>query len=674
MSAAELTAALACTVLTAASLTVLGVVGRRILLPTWRGTAAVTGGMAIVLSTTVSVGQLLGAVGLINRWAVVSVLVTAAAVVLVVVRRWPRHTAASAARDPVLPIAAPRSSPPATALAMFAVLVVLGVWLARTVIALRRGITDPDSLGYHLPLTHVFASSGFADPSRLQHAYLPVYTYPGNDELVSAMALVVSHSVVFSTVKNLLFALASLVAAHAIGARARASLPAMVSVALVLGLPVAAFTVPGHAKNDAIVVCAVLVGLACLLLAQGEAAPMVLAAGCGGVVIGTKLSSVAAGGALVVWVLVEVYRRGRLCRWRSMVLALVAALITGAPWYVRNLVTFGNPLPLAHLSIGPVRLAFISSPETSRTKSIASFLVKGDYYGGTFFRGLIGAVGPLGLLAFLAGATGLVVGLWSGGWRRRIAGFGLLLAVAYLATPASAYTDLQGRPISYAVTINLHYGFTAAAVCLLALAVSLPPRLTSWTLPVLTVAVTLAGIPVGRAFAFWFTDMGGTGFTVLVMTAAMGAAAIGLRRAGHARWRRAATVSVVMSLLSVASIAGSQPTQATEDPVARVLAAPPRLRIAANVGYLGTIYGPGGRHDVEILARDVDRVPLPFLTCQSFMQAIATRHPDVVAVNVAGEAHDWVAADPALRLEAAGPRSQVYSLIGVPGSQCSPGP
>lgn len=671
MSPAALLAALACTAVVMGSLTVVGIAGRRILLPSWRGSAAVTGGMAIVLLSTVALGQVLGAVGMLNRWAAVVSAFAAAAAALVAMRRWAPsgETMGAAAPDP-----GPRASATSTALATFAILVVLGFWLVRTVVALRRGMTDPDSVGYHLPLTHVFASTGVADPNRLPHAYLPIYTYPGNDELISAVALAVSQSVVFSTVKNLLLAIGSLVAAHAIGAKARASVPAMVSVAVVLGLPIAAFTVPGHAKNDALVVFAVLVGLACLLLAGEKAAPLVLAAGCGGVVTGTKLSSVVAGGALVLWALAAVYRRGRTRRWRTMALAVLASLATGVPWYVRNLLTFGNPVPLARLSIGPLSLPSIPSVELERTKSIASFLLRRQYYSATFFEGLVGAVGPVGLLVVLAGAVGLLVGLRAGGWRRGTAAFGLLLTIAYLMTPATAYTDLEGRPIAYGVLINVHYALPAAAVCLLALALSLPTRLTSWALPVLAVGVTLAGLPVGREFAFWFTEVGGAGFGVLVLAAAAGAVAAGLKRSGQAGWWRATAVAAILTPLCLASIVASQPDQRTEDPVARYLAAAPRARIAANVGYLGTLYGPGGRHDVTILARVVDRVPLPFTTCRSFMAEVAARQSDLVAVNIAGEAYDWAVADPALRLEAAGPRSQLYSVTGVPGSLCPPTP
>lgn len=663
--------ALACIAMVVGSLSVVGVAGRRILLPGWRGSAAVTGGMAIVLLSTVTLGQVLGALGLLNRWAAVVASAAVAAAALLALRRWPTRGEITSNADPD---PGPEASAASTAFATFAILVVLGFWLVRTVVALRRGMTDPDSVGYHLPLTHVFASTGVADPNRLPHAYLPIYTYPGNDELVSAFALAVSQSVVFSTVKNLILAIGSLVAAHAIGAKARASVPAMVSVAVVLGLPIAAFTVPGHAKNDALVVFAVLVGLACLLLAGEKAAPLVLAGGCGGVVIGTKLSSVVAGGVLVLWTLVAAYRRGRPRRWRTMTLVVLASLAAGVPWYVRNLLTFGNPVPLARLSIGALSLPSVPSVELERTKSIASFLLRRQYHSATFFEGLVGAVGPVGLLVVLAGAAGLVVGLRSGGWRRGTAAFGLLLTVAYLTTPATAYSDLEGRPIAYGVTINVHYALPAAAVCLLVLAVSLPIRLTSWALPVLAVGVTLAGLPVGREFAFWFTDIGGAGFGVLVLAAAAAAVAVGLKRSGQAGWRRATAVAAILTPISLASIVGSQPDQRTEDPVARYLAAAPRTRIAANVGYLGTLYGPGGRHDVTILSQVVDRVPLPYVTCGSFMAAVTSLQSDLVAVNIAGEAYDWAATDPALRLEAAGPRSQLYSVIGLPGSRCPPTP
>ena len=81
------------------------------------------------------------------------------------------------------------------------VALVAAVWTAATVVTARRGIYDPDSLGYHLPFATLFAQTGFADPTGFRFPTAPIQFFPANDELLSALGLLLTESVAFAVVK-----------------------------------------------------------------------------------------------------------------------------------------------------------------------------------------------------------------------------------------------------------------------------------------------------------------------------------------------------------------------------------------------------------------------------------------------------------------------------------------
>ena len=93
------------------------------------------------------------------------------------------------------------------------VVLVAAIWIARTIIAVHRGINDPDSLSYHIPFAVTFAQTGFANQHLYSFPSQGDQFFPANDELLSAIALVLTRSIVFAVVKNLLFGGFVLVAA-----------------------------------------------------------------------------------------------------------------------------------------------------------------------------------------------------------------------------------------------------------------------------------------------------------------------------------------------------------------------------------------------------------------------------------------------------------------------------
>ena len=53
------------------------------------------------------------------------------------------------------------------------------------------------------------------------------------------------------------------------------------------------------------------------------------------------------------------------------------ALALGGSWYLRNAITYGNPVPPAHLAIGPLHLRLIDAPWKQYEVSVLRFLVHG---------------------------------------------------------------------------------------------------------------------------------------------------------------------------------------------------------------------------------------------------------------------------------------------------------
>ena len=71
-------------------------------------------------------------------------------------------------------------------------------------------------------------------------------------------------------------------AAHALGKAFRAGVVSVAAAAIVLGLPVIAFSQPGEAENDSLVLLSLMAALAFLAYARDRPAPYVLAMACAG--------------------------------------------------------------------------------------------------------------------------------------------------------------------------------------------------------------------------------------------------------------------------------------------------------------------------------------------------------------------------------------------------------
>ena len=129
-------------------------------------------------------------------------------------------------------------------------------------------------------------------------------------------------------------------------------------VAALMATPSLVATQPGGGYDD-IVGLALLLACAAILInnhaARGRSrlVGVVIASLAAGLALGTKWTFIVPIGALTLGVFV-VAGRGRRLRDTSFWLAGVA--LTGSFWYVRNWVAVGNPVPSAHVKVGPFSL------------------------------------------------------------------------------------------------------------------------------------------------------------------------------------------------------------------------------------------------------------------------------------------------------------------------------
>ncbi len=637
---------------------VVSVTVKRLFFAAWSGSLAVTTVAMVWLCWALALGQLLGAVGLLRRGALLGAALLSAVAAITVARAADlpdRRRTADPSTAPAATEAAKAEGWGDLALTGGTVLLVAfvaAIWTARTVIALHRGINDPDSLGYHLPFMVTFAQSGYADQHRLLIPLVPIQFFPANDELLSAIALAITHTLAFAAAKNLIFGGLAVVSAHAMGKAFGAARLTMAATAIVLGFPVVAFSQPGEAVNDALLLAVLVGALAVLAHARDRPAPYVLVLGCAGLMLGIKFSAIvpAAGlGAMAATLLlVRVPRH----RWRWAGAGIVASAAMGGSWYIRNAVNYGNPVPPVDVGLGPVHLHTVHGVAAAWAFSVAHYAVHGRFLG-LFARGLVRGLGPLVIvtagLCLLGGVDGLRS---SHGYRRGLSCLGAVAVLGYLVTPASAYG--KGAPVLGAFVINLHYAAPALLVGVLAGALVLAPWRWAWTLPLVGVVAVATSIGPGRRIAVWSPEMGGPGF-VLLMVAALAATAVALAwsRPPLRRLAGAAALGVaVTSVVALAVIAGRYRSRQMTDPVVHWAASVRRARLAAWVTDPGDLFGPHANNRVTVMNRVVDGAAVPLGSCEGWKRAVLDGHFGYTAVNSGTAQARWLRADPAFRIVA----------------------
>lgn len=703
---------------------------KRQFFPACRGSTAVTTVVLVWLCWALALGQLLGAFGLLREMALLCGALVSAAVAIVAERAFdaPGPSSASSCSLGLASEVSGSTAPSALALrparqgalawvlpaardvnvaaesstssswerltltggTVLLVLLVAAIWCARTVIALHRGMNDPDSLGYHLPFAVMFAHSGYADNHRLLLPLIPVQFFPANDELLSGMALALTHSLAFAAVKNLFFGGLVVVSAHALGKAFGAAQLTVVATMVVLGLPVIAFSQPGEAVNDALLILLLVGGLAVLAHARDRPAPYVLALACAGLALGVKFSAIvpaAALGALAVALLVARVP-GHPWWWTGV--GLLASAGMGGSWYVRNVVNYGNPVPPVHLALGPLHLHTVNGAAAALAFSVAHYAVHGQFLG-VFARGVVHGLGPFAPATAALCLVGVVTGLLArDGFRRGLGLMGAVALVGYLVTPASAY----GTPPSLELfVINLHYAAPALLFAMLAGAIALAGWRWAWALPLVGVGAVVTSIDPGRSIAFWSPEMGGPGFVLLLAAAAAGGAvALVWVRPSLRRLAVSGTFAVTaVAAVGLAVIAGRYQSRRVTDPVVHWAATVRGARIAAwvvniaDVINVGDLYGPKAQNQVVVMERLVDGGASPIDSCQVGKQALRDGHFEYTAASSGTVWSRRLRSDPAFRLvanETIGASADdlshlrrgsalVYQVVGNPHVDCA---
>jgi len=476
---------------------------RRRLVPAWDGPVAVVA--AAVLGVTVLVGasQLLGSVGLLRQWSLPALLVVAA---WLCTPGWSRRRLHGRAPAPDVPAAGrgqadlaadadgdsgargarwqvvATESRVANAAALLAVVAVSASWVERVVAVYRRGMTDGDSLMYHLPFAARFVQTGWTTGTDAIGPDAWVAFYPANVELIEASLILPFGSDVLVPLMNLGWLALALAAAWSIGAVVGRPALGVVMGAVPLAVPVMAATQGGTGRVDGATIALLLAAVALVLQQPRTTASCGVAGLALGLAIGTKMAVLPLAGLLLVTVALALWRRHgglSVAAWGG------ATAVACGYWYVRNWVVTGNPVPALDLSIGPVGFAPLPADRIALldNSSIAENVDLPGFWANIAHPVLDGIVGSIVLAvaiiltAVVAAALVAVQRPW--GLRHAVTASAVGGCVAYVFAPYSAPLLGNGTDSPTAaliVGLNVRYLLPSLAVLLCMLPVGLERR------------------------------------------------------------------------------------------------------------------------------------------------------------------------------------------------------
>src|SRR4051812_41169430 len=290
--------------------------------------------VVLTLSSLVLTVELLGTVGQFRAVTLAVGGFVVLALVAVIVNGTPQPTAV---RDAV--------PAPATRRSWLIVAAVAGLTMAQAgsyaVAAARRGIVEDDSVLYHLPFAASFVQTGSLTGFHYVYPEFPWHLNPSTGELLHALGLLAFDNESLSPLLNLGWLAFALLAGWCIGRPYGRGVLTLLGAAIVVDAPV--MINAGGAENDVAAVGLVLAAVALLLQPpRWTRMHLVLAGLAAGLAISVKLPALPVVAVLVLGAIVVMPRATRA---RTAVAFLVALLVTGSYWYLRNLVRTGSPLP-----------------------------------------------------------------------------------------------------------------------------------------------------------------------------------------------------------------------------------------------------------------------------------------------------------------------------------------
>jgi len=378
--------------------------------------------------------------------------------------------------DPVPP--APAVSTGAQALAFLAAFAVFAQWGAFTSYNLDHGITNFDSVWYHMPFAAEIARTGSVTGFFHPETVFTNWFYPQNSELIHAVGMVLTGRDFVSVFINLGWLGLGLLAGWCVGRPYGRPHLTMLGVAVLMAIHTLVVREPGTGKNDVMAAALVLAAVAIMLNRSagkpdppGRVGPDWVMAAAGlavGLAAGTKVTALAPA-FLVTCAVVYATVPGR--RLRATGVWLAAAFAGGGWWYLRNLVAAGNPLPQI-TRVGPIELPSPDRLQVGRPDfSVAHYLTDRGIWSDYFVPGLdqgFGHVWPL-LFALVVGGLVLVMLTAHGRLTRAHGAVALLAIVAYLFTPLSA-AGPEGDPSAFAINLRFLVPALGLAVVLVPLA------------------------------------------------------------------------------------------------------------------------------------------------------------------------------------------------------------
>jgi hypothetical protein len=437
---------------------------RRRVLAGWEGAPARLAEGVLALAALVLVAEALGTVGLLERVPLVlACLAVGGAGVGWGASPFDAPIGASGGLAP--PQHGGRA---AVGVALAACAAVAVAWLDRTDFAVHAGMTDPDTLWYHLPVAARFAQEGSITALHFT-SYEPLTPFhPSNGSLVHAVGVVALGTDLLSPFVNLGWLALALLAGWCVGRPFGAGPATLLGTALVVGSPILTGMDAGTGKDDVLGVALLLAAAALLVNGGGARAPTAIAALAGGLLLGVKLSMVVPALLLAVTAVAAAPRARRAATAGIWAAALV---LVGGYWYARNLARTGNPAPwtdLGPLSLNQPELApyterWVKGSITERAGEIDGFW--GDWLFPAAETGLGPAWWAVVLLALGGGLAAALAG--RDRLHRLLGAAAVVAAVAYAITPGSAGGSPEGVP--HLVLWNMRHLTPALALGLVCL-------------------------------------------------------------------------------------------------------------------------------------------------------------------------------------------------------------
>lgn len=491
-------------------------------LPSWAGASARLANVIVWLTSLLTLAELLGTVG----WFRTVPLLTASVATALAARRLfvPRAEAVSSG-PPLRRAAADRIA--TTAVGVCAV-AVGAQWWSRSAGVVKEGISEIETLRYHLPFAARFVQDGSTMGAYVTSHEARLAYNPANFELLNAIVILPFHRELFAPLANMVSLALLLLATWCLGRELDCPLLGSLAGVLACALPIMALTQPGSTNNDAFATALFVAAIALLLHSDGDRAGVTVAALAAGLGLGTKYTLV---GPIAALTFAVPFLVPAAARWRALGRWIIVVVASGAYWFVRNVVHTWSPLPGLHVRLGGWSLPYLPPSPGGGLRALdaplTDFLRHPHVLWHDFGRSTADAFGTVWWAVLGLALIGILVAcVFARSRRERVLGLvALACALSYVVTPGTGG----------AYFANTRYALPALVLGWALLATTpLPRRLSS--MPVAVVTATVAGtvLPFAKDWTR-SAALGALGVSLALATAVAIACAVLLSRRFGAR-------------------------------------------------------------------------------------------------------------------------------------------